>query len=240
MQNYKICIEYDGTAYNGWQRQKDKRTVQETIEKALYKIFKKPINLTGAGRTDSGVHAIGQVANFKTESSLPPTAIKNALNANLPEDIFIKNVSKVPLDFHARYNAKFKWYRYHILNTQEFSVFDRLYTYHYPYPLNIRKMKSCAKFLIGIHNFDWLVTIPTKNKTRTVYIELEKEGDIIYIDVIGYGFFYKMVRRLCALLVEVGNGKKSLTQVKEAIKTAKKLLITTLPPQGLFLMHVYY
>lgn len=207
MRNFKLTIEYDGTNYLGWQRQTNGDTIQGKLENALQRLFNRKVSLAGSGRTDSGVHALGQVASFKTETDIPLKNILRALNTYLPEDIFIKDIKEVPLSFHARFSVKKKWYRYTIIRRH--SVFNRYYAVYYPYKLDIRLMKRAGR-------------------TLKHTINISSNGDFIYIDVIGRGFLYKMVRKITGMLLNTGRGK----EIGQKGKTA--------PAKGLTLMKVYY
>ena len=245
MQNFKIVLEYDGTHYYGWQIQKDSQklpTVQGCLTGALKKLFGKEIVVTGAGRTDTRVHALGQTACFKVDTELEARNIFAGLNRYLPCDIRIKDVTEVSLDFHPIYSAKRKHYRYIIEHSKMPSVFNRFYTTSYAYDLNIQLMKRAAKLLKGKHDFSGVVKGPAKNKVRIIYkMSIVKKGNLIQIDVIGNGFLYKMVRRLVGVLSDVGRGKLKLTDVKHILAGNKNNIeIQTAPAQGLMLMQVDY
>lgn len=246
MKNFKLTIEYDGTNYFGWQRQdgaKNVPTVQATIEKAIQRVFKSKISLIGAGRTDTGVHALGQVANFKVNTRLGSTEVQKAVNAYLPCDIFIKKVSFVPPEFHSRYSAKCKWYRYSLFTKSQHSVFDRFYVTRYPYRLNFSLMKKAAKMLKDKHDFSGIVrSKDTKNKVREIYkLSISKKDNFVFINVVGNGFLYKMVRRLVGILIDVGRNKLSLEDVNSLVSGNKShLSIQTAPANGLMLVEVMY
>lgn len=255
MRNFKITIEYDGTSYYGWQRQNDEKkmvTVQGVLEKALQRIFNKKISVTASGRTDTGVHAFGQAASFKVNSAparrggvntkIPLQNILRALNTYLPEDIVVKEIKDAPLSFSARFSAKKKWYRYNILNDRLPSVFNRYYMVHYPYKLNVALMKQAGRIIKGRHDFSAIVLGDAKGKIKEVYkLGIKKEGEFIYIDIVGNSFLYKMVRRIVGILIGVGRGKINIEDVKKLI-SGKKIdsEIQTAPAKGLALMRVYY
>ena len=256
--NIKLTIEYDGTLFNGWQAQQARsrqkrrfagrslRTVQGEIETVLKKIFKKSPKLIGAGRTDSGVHALGQVANFKTTSSMPLTEIQNALNANLPEDIAIVKVEETPASFHAQYSAKSKVYRYTILNRPARCALQRNYVLYYPYQLNITVMRREARTLVGRKNFkSFAASDPARIKTKTIRmvkrLTIKRRGDILTIDIEADGFLYKMVRNIVGTLLEVGRGRLAIGSVKKILaQKDRKAAGTTAKPKGLMLLEVRY
>lgn len=242
MRNLKLTIAYDGTNYAGWQVQKLK-TVQETIEKALEKILQEKVKLIASGRTDSGVHALGQVANFKTDSKLFPDNIQKALNSCLPKDIVVKKVEDVALEFHARYSATSKSYRYTILNRKVRSPLDRHYAAFIPYPLDIRSMQDAAVHLVGRHDFrSFQAKAGEGNSTRTIKsLGVKKRGRFIYIDIEADGFLYNMVRNIVGTLIEVGRGKLKANGTMKILKARKRSRAgPTAPPEGLCLVRVRY
>lgn len=245
MRNFKITLEYDGTNYSGWQRQRDEkrfRTVQSEIEKVMHKIFCKKISATASGRTDAGVHALGQAASFKVNTKIPTSNILRGLNTYLPEDIVVKEIEEVPSRFSARFSAKKKWYRYSILNKKLPNVFSRYYAVHYPYRLNAGLMKQAGRIIEGRHDFSSIVLGGDKGKVKEIYkVDVKKKGNCIHIDVVGNGFLYKMVRRIVGVLIDVGRGKIKVEDVERLI-SGKKLdsEVQTAPAKGLALMKVYY
>ncbi len=258
MRNIKLTIEYDGTNFNGWQIQaashnktssKEQRTVQGEIEKILKKLFKRNIHLIGSGRTDSGVHAIGQVANFKTLSAMSVEKMQTALNGNLSEDIAILKVEEVSKDFHARYNVKSKTYRYAILNRQGRCALQRNFVLYYPHKLNLRIMREEAKFLVGRHDFKSFVASPTKeqkakkmNTVRTIKsLTIAKKGDMITFNIEANGFLHKMIRNIVGTLIEAGNGKLAKGDIKKILAQKDRTAAgATAGPKGLALMEVRY
>jgi len=249
MRNLKLTIEYDGTKFHGWQIQKrGERTIQGEIEKALKKILRKSIRVIGAGRTDSGVHALGQVANFKVNTKLTSNQILKALNANLPKDVAILKLEDMPLNFHAQYSSKTKTYRYTILNRAVRCTHMRHFCLHDPHPLNIASMRWEAKSLIGRKDFrSFAGQNPSKQKRnqntiRTIKrIEIKKKGEFIHIEIEGDGFLYKMVRTIVGALLEVGQGKLSKGSIKEILSAKdRKLAPKTVKPHGLCLVAVKY
>ncbi|QXM07344.1 tRNA pseudouridine(38-40) synthase TruA [Crassaminicella indica] len=244
MKNVKLIIEYDGTNFSGWQIQPNARTVQEVIEKSLEKIMKKPVKINGSGRTDAGVHALGQVANFCEKFSIPVEKIPLALNALLPKEISIKNAIEVPKDFHARYNAVGKEYIYKIYNGAIRSPILRNYTYFVPKPLNIEKMKMACDYFVGEHDFKGFMASKSGvvDTIRNIYaLQVYKKDEILIIKAIGNGFLYNMVRIIAGTLVDVGIGKIKVEDIPYIIKSGKREKAGhTAPPQGLYLSKVFY
>lgn len=251
MRNIKLTLEYDGTHFNGWQIQPShKRTIQGEIEKALKAIFKKKIRLTGSGRTDSGVHALGQVANFKTTSSLSTAEILKALNANLPEDIVVLKAEEVTLKFHAQYSVKRKTYRYSILNRPTRSAVQRHFCLHVPHKLNLTAMRSEGRSLAGRQDFRSFMamnpaerhTIKGKDTVRTISkLNIQKKGAYLYIELEANGFLYKMVRNIVGTLLAVGSGKLPKGSVRKILKEKNRMCApATAPAKGLCLLKVNY
>lgn len=243
MRNIKITIQYNGENYCGWQKQPNSLGIQGNIEKAIYEITKEKVKITGSGRTDAGVHALGQVANFKIESSIPVEKIPNALNAKLPQSISIIACSEVDDEFHSRYSAKGKRYRYLIYNQLYRSPIYKDTSYHVRYDLDFEKMCEEAKHLIGEHDFKGFMSSGSSvnDTVRTIYdITLEKHEDLIILEVEGNGFLYNMVRIIVGTLVDIGRGRinESLADIinyKIRSKTGH-----TAPAHGLFLKKVDY
>lgn len=244
MNNIKLTIEYDGTNYYGWQRQKDKVTIQEAIEEAIASLTKEEVEVTGSSRTDAGVHAKGFVANFKTNSSIPPERFRDALNTKLPDDIVIIKSEKENDDFHARYNAKGKTYEYSLLNTEAPTALYRNYTYHPKYSLDVEAMKEAAKYFIGTHDFIAFRTqgSSVKGTVRTIFdLKVEENDKIIKISVTGDGFLYNMVRIIVGTLIEVGRGKNKPQDIEMIISSKdRRLAGFCVPAKGLVLKEVYY
>jgi len=247
MRNLRLEIEYDGTNYCGWQIQRNsnnKPSIQETLEKTLHKILQEKIRLIGSGRTDAGVHALAQVANFKTNSKVTLEKLQKALNGNLPDDITISKIKEVSLKFNSRFNAKSKLYRYTILNRNYPSAGLRNTTYFYPRPLNIKLMQKEAKVLLGRHNFAAFVGSNKIeiNAVRTIKrIKITKGKDLICIDIEADGFLYNMARNIVGTLIEIGRGRfleGSLKRILD-LKT-RKLAGPTAPAGGLCLLGVRY
>ncbi|MEW5894505.1 MAG: tRNA pseudouridine(38-40) synthase TruA [Candidatus Omnitrophota bacterium] len=249
MRNIKLTIEYDGTDFNGWQVQaKTQRTVQGEIEKALNIILKKKTRIYGSGRTDSGVHAFGQVAHFKTSSPMPCEVLNRALNANLPPDIIIHDVTDVPLNFHAQYNAKKKTYCYTILNRVCPCAINRRFCTHIPCRLNFTAMRHASKQLLGEHDFkSFAASNPAKRgkKESTVrrvsQIHLKKKGDYLTIEIEANGFLYKMVRNIVGTLILIGTGKLAKDSIARILEERDRSFAgETAPALGLCLMEVKY
>lgn len=244
MKNVKLTIEYDGTNFCGWQRQKKGRTVQEEIEKALYKIMKKEVTIYGSGRTDAGVHALGQVANFSEEFTIPVENIPRALNGLLPDDVSIKDAVEVYEGFHARYMAVGKKYVYKIYNDPLRSPLIRNYSHYVSAPLDIQKMKKGAEYFIGEHDFKGFMSSGSsvKDTIRTIHsLDVCKKENMIIIETTGNGFLYKMVRIMTGTLVEVGKNRIKVEDIPMIIASGERERARhTAPAQGLYLAEVYY
>lgn len=245
MRNIKIVIEYDGTKYKGWQRLGDSdNTIQHKIETVLSKMAEENIEITASGRTDAGVHATNQVANFRTESTMSTHKMRSYCYEYLPEDIVVKSVEEVDMNFHARYNAKVKKYVYNICNNKAHNVFNRKYEYHIPQPLNIEKMRKASEYLIGEHDFQSFTTLKTKKKStiRNIYtINILNEGGNIEISIQGNGFMKNMVRLIVGTLVEVGLGERPADGINDILdKKERKYSGHIAPAKGLFLDEVNY
>ena len=244
MRNIKLTIEYDGKEFNGWQKQPTKLNIQGEIEKAIEHITGERVDLIGSGRTDKGVHAIAQIANFKIESNFPIEKMPIAINSQLKESIKIKKAEEVSIDFHSRYNCKDKTYCYVIDNSKEGSAIFRNFAYHESKKLDVEAMKNAIKDLTGEHDFSSFKSSGTSSKSsiRTIYkAEIEEKGDYIIIKLTGNGFLYNMVRIISGTLLEVGLGKIKVNEMKEIIKSKDRQRAgKTLPPYGLFLYNVEY
>ncbi|MEW6601365.1 MAG: tRNA pseudouridine(38-40) synthase TruA [Nitrospirota bacterium] len=246
MGNIKLVLEYDGSRYNGWQRQTNTRnTVQGRIEQVLHLMTGEKIELHGAGRTDKGVHALGQVANFHTRNQMGLPEIEDYLHKYLPEDINLLDIREMPARFHSRLNAKGKKYSYRIWNHPfRKNIFNRDCCYHIRKPLNIEKMKEAAELFVGTRDFRSFTALKSKNKStvRTVSnIEVLKKGNEITIDFSGDGFLHKMVRVITGTIIQVGLGELSVTEVEEMFKMGRREEAGfTAPPHALFLVKVVY
>lgn len=240
----KMVIAYDGTDFFGWQRQPNHRNVQGIIEKVLSKLLDRPIQIDGAGRTDTGVHAAGQVATFSGPVNMPLNQLKKVMNNFLPNDIAIVSVEYEDEMFHARYSATGKTYKYSILNHEEKDVFKGRYSYEFPYQLDLNLMKIVCEKLEGYHNFESFKASGSsaQNPMRTIHkIEIiitDQEIDLIFT---GDGFLYKMVRILAAFILNVSSGRIPLEKVDEILeKPSRKYTNKVAPAHGLTLMEVYY
>ena len=245
MRNIKLTIEYDGKDFNGWQKQPNKLNIQGTIEKAIERITGKEVELMASGRTDRGVHALAQVANFKTDSKLPIEKFPIAINSNIKNSIRIKDAEEVDEKFHSRLSCKKKTYRYVINNSKYGSSIYRNLETHIPVKLNVSKMKEAIKYFEGEHDFKAFKASGTSNKSsvRTIYKGevIEKEDERIWIELTGSGFLYNMVRIIAGTLVDVGLGKIEPIEIKDIIKSKDRQKAgKTLAPQGLFLVKVEY
>lgn len=245
MPNFKLTIEYDGTDFHGWQAQKGLRTVQQEIEKALSIMCKEPVRITGSGRTDAGVHALGQVANFKVQTNITPVAFVAGLNSLLAPDVCIKECQVVPDTFHARFDAKSKTYLYRILNNPVRSAVLRRYTWHIKKKLDTDAMRSILSAWEGTHDFAALENTgsPRSNTIRTVFKSsiIEKDGGIIEFRVTANGFLKNMVRNMAGILAETGLNKIGKQDVIRIIESKdRRNAPATAPPQGLFLVSVDY
>ena len=245
MRNIKLVIEYDGKDFNGWQKQPTKLNIQGEIERAIKQITGEEVDLTASGRTDAGVHALGQVANFKTNSNIPIEKIPIALNSNLKKSIVIKSAEEVEERFHSRLNCKRKTYRYTINNSKYGTAIYRNLETHIPMKLDIQKMQEAVKYFEGEHDFKAFKASGTSSKSsvRTIYNAevIDAGNERIYIELTGNGFLYNMVRIIAGTLVEVGLGKIEPNEIKKIIESKKRENAgKTLPPQGLYLVKVEY
>ncbi len=245
MRNIKLTIEYDGKNFAGWQSQPNKPSIQSEITAAIYKITNEEIELTASGRTDAGVHALAQVANFKTNSPLAIEKIPYALNSNLPSSIVIKKAEEVPERFHARYNCTGKTYQY-IINNEPFpSALNRYREFHIPQPLHFENMQEALGYFKGTHDFKSFQSSggnPRKTTIRTLTnCELVKNGQHLTLTLTGDGFLYNMVRIIAGTIVEVGLGKIKPQEIPDILKAQDRTLAgRTLPPHGLYLVNVFY
>lgn len=240
---YLMTFAYDGTNYNGYQKQNNKNTIQDNIEDNLSKILNQDIRISASGRTDAKVHALNQKAHFEIDKELDLGKIRNSLNKLLNDDIYIKKIEKVSDDFHARFNVKSKEYIYKI-NIGEYSPFDRNYIYQYNKELDINKMIKASKYLIGEHNFKSFTKVDEtdKNYVRTIYdIKFELKNDILEITYIGSGFLRYMVRNITGLLIEIGSDKRNIEEIEYILKSQDRTKSgITAVPQGLYLKNVNY
>lgn len=245
MRNIKLTIRYDGSRYKGFQRLKDNdMTIQGKIEDVLSKMTNEQIEIIGSGRTDMGVHAYGQVANFKTNSNLSTDKIKTYLYEYLPEDIVITNVEEVDERFHSRYNAKSKVYLYKINNSKIHDPFSRKYATHIPKKLDIELMKEASKYFIGEHDFTSFASSKSKKKSnvRTINsITINENNGLIEIYFEGNGFLYNMVRIMVGALIDVGHRKIEPKDIEMMLESKDRTKSSdTAPAKGLYLYKVSY
>jgi tRNA pseudouridine38-40 synthase len=245
MRNIKLTVEYDGTNYLGWQRQKRGPTIQESIETAIEKITKSGVKLIGSGRTDSGVHAWGQAANFKTSSGLSASQFQKALNSILPENISIVKCEEADMGFHAQFDAKSKTYDYIILYRPYPSALERLRAWHIPFTLKIPAMKEASKALIGEHDFSafGLSTHALRSTVREV-LKLEisfREDDTLYFEIEATGFLKRMVRLVVGTLIQVGRERITVDGFRRILESGERpKFVRAAPPWGLYLKEVKY
>jgi tRNA pseudouridine38-40 synthase len=261
MRNIKLVIEYDGTNYHGWQIQPNSITIQGVLEDKLSMITKSWAKITGAGRTDAGVHALGQVANFGTDSKMKPEDFKAALNSVLPKDIVIKHVQEVDADFSARYSAKSRTYVYTILNETTHSAFLWNYTHFFPYPIDLYSMTEACKVLLGAHDFSSFASTgdPVRSFVRIVtdarILDTENlmldtgcrmpvfnmKRRLIHFIIEANGFLRCMVRAIAGTLLEIGRGKIPYEKMQEILEARdRKTAGPNLPAKGLCLVRVKY
>ncbi|MFD2925203.1 tRNA pseudouridine(38-40) synthase TruA [Halobacillus naozhouensis] len=246
MQRLKCRVEYDGTAYAGYQVQPNGVTIQAKIENALTQMHKgERVKVIASGRTDAGVHAVGQVIHFDTNLHIPASNWKRALSSMLPSDIRVANAEQVSEDFHARYDAKGKEYRYYVWNSPEANLFRRLYTYHIRKPLDIESMREACRWVEGEHDFTSFCSPRTDlkgSKVRTIRkAAIEQQGTELVFIFKGNGFLYNMVRILVGTILEVGLGDRTPDELKTMLAAGdRKSAGKTAPPHGLFLWNVDY
>ncbi|MBL7073233.1 MAG: tRNA pseudouridine(38-40) synthase TruA [Candidatus Omnitrophica bacterium] len=244
MRNIKLTIAYDGTNYKGWQLQKNGRTLQGELEKAIERAFGKKCRLYGSGRTDSGVHAKGQIAHFKTAGKLPVKKIPIVLTSLLPQDIQVVRAEEVPFDFHSQFDAKTKHYEYRIFCRKTRDPFIERYAYRWAYKLNLSLMKKEIAALIGEHDFKSFQAADksARGSVRKIYsARVTKRKQFIIIDIVGNGFLYNMVRNITGTLIEIGRGYFPPGSMKKILKMKDRTTAgPTVPAKGLFLVEVKY
>jgi tRNA pseudouridine38-40 synthase len=245
LQGHKLTLAYRGTEFSGWQRQDAKRTVQECLEKALLQLWGEPISLQGSGRTDTGVHALGQVASFNAPRRHGAAMLQQALNANLPRDVRVVKCRLVPPSFHARFDAMGKTYRYLIWNhfVQDPFTFDT--HWHVPRPLDLAAMRRAARALVGEHDFASFTSNPGYERASTVRrmrrATISRRGAVLSFHFAADGFLYRMVRNLVGALVKVGHGKISAHDFVDILRArSRSRAPATAPACGLYLMQVNY
>lgn len=245
MRNIKLKIAYDGSRYYGWQRLKDKdQTIQGKIESVISEMLESPIEIIGSGRTDAGVHARGQIANFHTNSSMTLEEMHHYVNKYLPQDIAVKEITQISDRFHSRYHAKSKKYTYYVYNDYIHSPFYRKYSCHIPDKLDVSLMKEGAAKFMGTHDFIGFSSLKkTKKSTiRTIdQLNISSQDDLMSFTFIGDGFLYNTIRIIMGSLVEIGLHEKDLSHIDEVFEVnIRSKAGITMPPHGLFLEEVYY
>ena len=241
---FRLTIEYDGTAYCGWQRQINGPSVQETLEQALCTLTQERVSVTGSSRTDAGVHALGLCAHFDSATRIPAQKLAFALNTMLPPDIRVRESSLAPEGFHARYSACGKLYRYAFYNARHDCAIGRQYAAHIPLPMDERLMDEEAQALLGTHDFAAFAASGSvaKSTVRTIVgARVTREGERVTLCVMGDGFLYNMVRIIAGTLAEIGTGKRAPGAIARAIETGDRLALgQTAPARGLTLVRVFY
>lgn len=247
MRNIKVTIEYDGTGYHGFQNQNNPAlpTVQGVMEELLSGLSGEQATIIGASRTDAGVHARGQVFNFRTNWTIPVDKLPLATNSGgIPPDIVVRAAAEVPLDFHAQFDATAKTYTYTIYNARIPSAFHHRYAYFVPQRLKVESMAEALKGVVGTHDFAAFKAVGStvKSNTRTIFESgLEQQGPLIIIKLRGNGFLYNMVRIIAGTVLEVGKGKLKPEDIPEIIASGNRIMAgPTAPPQGLCLEHIEY
>lgn len=244
MKRVKLIVAYDGTNYKGWQVQPNGITIEEVLNRELSRLLGEKITVTGASRTDSGVHSMGNVAIFDTNTRIPADKISYALNQRLPEDIVVQGSEEVSPDWHPRYQKSRKTYEYRILNRTFRLPARRLDTYFYHHPLDVEKMQQAASYLEGKHDFKSFCAVGAQVKTtvRTVYkCEVFKEDDIIIIRITGNGFLYNMVRIIAGTLIKVGGGELMPEEINNILAAGDRAAAgPTAPAHGLTMMGIVY
>jgi tRNA pseudouridine38-40 synthase len=243
MRNIRLKIEYDGTAYSGWQLQPNAPTIQGELEKAIAQVIGKEMRIIGSGRTDTGVHALSQTANFKSETNIEIERIAPAINHHLPSDIVVHSAEDVPLEFHSQYAAKAKTYRYLICNSKNRPALNRNRQAWVRYELDFEAMCSAAEGLEGTHDFKSFASESKgKDTTRTVSsLALAKEGDLISLEITANGFLYNMVRSIVGTLIDVGRGHITVADVAKMLEAKDREMGGPVSPAcGLYLVRVEY
>lgn len=247
MHKFKLTLAYDGTQYSGWQIQPNAVTIQEILQNKLEIMLKSEVNVIGSGRTDAGVHAMGQVAHFRHNEELDLFKVLASLNGLLPRDIRVKKVETVPDDFHARFSAIGKEYHYHLNLNFVQDPFKRLYSWHLPEKINLELLQECAQLFVGTHDFSSFANeakagAAAKNPIRTIKrIDMIHEREGVRLEFEAGSFLYKMVRNLTGIIVEVAKGKRNISTVTEILAAKdRRQAGRAAPAHGLFLMKVKY
>ena len=241
---FKLIVEYDGTAYCGWQRQLNGPSVQQELEEALSRLTHERVSVVGSSRTDAGVHAMGLCAHFDSATRIPAEKLAFALNTMLPADIRIRESSAAPEGFHARFASCGKVYTYTFFNARHANAIGRLYSAHVPVVMDAQRMHEEAQALLGTHDFAAFAASGSvvKSTVRTIYrVKVERSGDYVTLTVLGNGFLYNMVRIITGTLMELCTDKSEPGAIARAIETADRLALgQTAPAQGLTLRQVLY
>lgn len=244
MATYKLRLEYDGTAYAGWQRQPDQPTIQEALEHALHHITQRPISTVAAGRTDAGVHALGQIVSFRSDKPLSPHEWTRALNGVLPKDISILQTEVAADEFHARYDARSKTYEYRILNQPTRPALERLRTWQIAKPLDVNLMRQALRHVLGQHDCTSFQGSPTDTQNPVCdiqRIDLSHEDPLIRFTIQADRFLKQMVRAFVGTFVEIGHRKRTPDEMATILEAKdRRAAGPTAPPQGLYLLHVIY
>ena len=244
MRNLRLDLCYDGTRYRGWQRLPgESNTIQRKLEQSLSRILEEPIEISGSGRTDAGVHALGQVASFHCENTMPPAEILEQLRRYLPEDIGIYSCKEAAPRFHARLNAKRKTYCYRIWNSSAPCVFQRRYVASFPEALSVNEMNRAGQLLVGEHDFAAFCSRSKSKKStrREIYaLSVVRDENEIRISVTADGFLYNMMRIIAGTLIDVGRGERSVESIPSLFTAQRCSAGFLAPPQGLCLMEVEY
>jgi len=248
MANFKLTVAYDGTNFCGWQAQTGQRTAQAAVEKAWQELTGEQVRVTATSRTDSGVHAHGQVVGVETATQIPANKLLTGMNAKLPEDVLVRSVEEAPDGFHATYNSIGKRYRYQLHNDRRRPLFDRPYVWQIPQPLNVEAMHRAAQALVGTHDFVSFQSVGSEREStvRTMFAVEVTQGrgeasSQIWIEVEGDGFLYNMVRAIVGTLIPVGIGRKPESWIAEVLAAKDRQAAgQTAPPQGLFLLYANY
>lgn len=242
--NTKLLLQYDGSRYHGFQRQKNGVTVQETLEDTLTKVLKQPIQVTGCSRTDAGVHALQYVCNFRGDHAIPFDKVPVAVNTRLPYDIRVLAAEEAAEDFHARFSARSKTYLYVVWNRPTGSPFLWNYAYHFGYPVDAEKMREAAKVLVGTHDFSAFMSSGGSQKTtvRTVNrLTVTEQGPYLFISINADAYLYNMVRIIAGTLLYVGCGRMQTEEVADLLVSGKrKLAGITAGAEGLYLQEIHY
>jgi len=244
MQTLSMCIQYDGSGYHGWQRQTHLKSVQGTLEKVLSRVFDQDIEIDGSGRTDAGVHALGQWVSFKVNLTIPFENIKTIVNRRLPDDIYVTHISLESDDFHARYCAIGKTYVYKIYTNRARNPFLDKYFFHFEHDLDLNAIRQAMMHFVGTYDFKAFMAMgsPKENTVRRIYrFDLDQLGNELTFTITGDGFLYNMVRIIMGSLIHVGTGKIKASEIPAVIESGDRNRAKyTVPAHGLYLKTVYY